>query len=72
MKVKHKLVAKLFAKRFGQVKATGSKAILQVCCGCMVRETVSEENMYNGGAFKAKRAPEPDDIIWENLGVRDM
>ena len=62
-------MAKLFAKRFGQVKVTGYKAVLQVCCGCIGKETVNEGSVYNGVAFKVKRAPEPDDIIWENLGV---
>jgi len=62
-------VAKAFAKQFGKVKATGYKAVVGVFCCCLIKETVSEGNMLRGTAFKVKRAPEPDDIIWENLGV---
>lgn len=63
-------VAKTFAKQFGKVKATGFKAVLKLFFSWCIKETVAEKNMLKGTAFKVQRAPEPDDIIWENLGVR--
>ena len=64
------LVAKTFTKEFGKVKSTGYKAVLKLFFSWCIKEAVAEKNVLRGTAFKVQRAPEPDDIIWENLGVR--
>lgn len=64
------LVAKLIALQYGKRELTARERLKKSFCWCVYRNLEEQRVTYQGGSVSVKRAPEPDDIIWANLGVR--
>jgi len=61
--------AKEFALLYGKKRLSLQEHLKKIFCGCIFRDIGKGTLIYQGNAIVVKRAPEPDDIMWENLGV---
>ena len=62
-------VAKHFTLQYSKKQLSLRERLKKIFCGCICRDIGKGSLTFQGSNIGVKRAPEPNDIMWGNLGV---